>query len=100
SSRSTSKQPTREPSPVRSESYFEEDEGPEPLEPPETPKASEKGKAPNIQIQNPTPSHAGQEDDWEDDEYDKNEAIRVINDMHRELTAMHQLWNPKSRGYP
>src|SRR5205085_4654360 len=65
-----------------------------------TPKASEKGKAPNIQIQNPTPSHAGQEGDWEDDEYDKNEAIRVIHDMHRELTAIYQLWNPKSRDYP
>jgi len=62
-SRNTSRQPTREPSPDPDDQYLQEQaqQEYEEQDDPVTPPQIKKGKAPEIQVIHPTPSHAAPE---------------------------------------
>jgi len=100
-SRNTSRQPIREPSPDPDDQYLPkqaQQEYEEQDDPVTTPQI-QKGKAPEIQVIHPTPSHAAPEQEWVDDPPDHpptDEDAKRLAELFYNLTNLHKKWDPKA----
>ena len=94
-SRQVSKQPTREPILEHDYAYLQaqaETEYKEQDEPEALPKI-QKGKALQIQVIHPTPSHAALEQEWEDDPPDyppTDDDLKQLAELYHNLTNRHR----------
>jgi len=64
-----------------------------------TPLQIQKGKAPEIQVIHPTPSHAAPEQEWVDDPPDRpptDDEAKQLAELYYNLTNLHKKWNPKA----
>jgi len=100
-SRNTSRQPTRESSPDPDDQYLQEqvqaeyEEQDDPVTPPQI----QKGKALEIQVIYPTPSHAAPEQEWVDDLPDRpptDNETKQLAELFYNLTNLHKKWDPKA----
>jgi len=100
-SRNMSRQPTREPSPDPDDQHLQkqaQQEYKEQDDPVTTPQI-QKGKAPEIQVIHPTPSHAAPEQEWEDDTPDHpppDNDVKQMAELYHNLTNLHRRWDPKA----
>jgi len=100
-SRNTSRQPTKEPSPDPDDHYLqaqaqqEYEEQDDPVTSPQI----QKGKAPEIQVIYPTPSHAAPEQECVDDPPDRpptDDDAKQLAELFYNLTNLHKKWDPKA----
>jgi len=66
---------------------------------PVTPLQIQKGKAPEIQVIYPTPSHVAPEQEWEDDPPDRpptDDDVKQLAELYHNLTNLHRKWDPKA----
>ena len=92
-SRTISRGPTREPSPELDDQSLQESAPHDykEQEDPETPPQIEKGKAPDIQVTYPTPSHPRKKEDWEDDPIGPtDDEAKEIVELWVNLSALHK----------
>jgi len=64
-----------------------------------TPPQIQKGKAPEIQVIHPTPSHAAPEQEWVDDPPDHpptDDDAKQLAELFYNLTNLHKKWDPKA----
>jgi len=101
-SRNTSRQPTREPTPDPDDQYLQEQaqQEYEEQDDPVTPPQIQKGKALEIQVIYPTPSHAAQEQEWEEDSPPDKDEARFIASLYKNLTGFRRRWDPQAPTIP
>ena len=64
-----------------------------------TPPQIQKGKAPDIQVIHPSPSHAALELEWVDDSPNlppTDDDIKQLAELYHNLTNLHRKWDPKA----
>jgi len=103
-SRNTSRQPTREPTPDPDDQYLQEQaqQEYEEQDDPVTPPQILKRKASEIQVIQPTPSHAQGEQAWEDEpppSQPTEDEARQIYELYINLTSLYKIWDPKAQPF-
>jgi len=94
-SRQASKQPTKEPTPEPDDAYLQaqaETEH-EKQDEPETAPKIKKGKAPEIQVISPTPSHARHEQAWKDEPpppLSTEDEVMQILELYHSFSTLHR----------
>jgi len=100
-SKQASKQPTREPTLEPDDAYLQAQSETEYKEQdePETPPKIQKGKALEIQVIHPAPSHAAEEQVWEDEPSElppTEDEARQIAELYYSLSELYEKWDPKA----